>query len=158
MPDQQPKSTTIQIPAMNEVVAALLADTCRRDENFRAELQKDARKTFADRGVLLADGMNVRLVQNTADTVHVALPCYDSFDKSFSDLTDEQLQAISGGEIIITIIFAIGGALTAVGTAVGAGASALAVGGAVVGTVAAGAVAAGAVAAGVGGAHATGQL
>ncbi len=129
MPNQQPESTTTRIPAMNEVAAALLADTCRRDENFRAELQKDVRKTFADRGVLLADGMNVRLVQNTADTVHVALPCYDSFDRSFSDLTDEQLRAISGGEIIVTILFAIGGALTAVG----AGASALATGAAVVG-------------------------
>ena len=87
MPDQQ------QIPAMNEVAAAL-----------------DAGKTFTDRGASLADEVDVRLAQNTADTVHVVLPCYASFDTSYSDLTDEQLQAISGGEIIVTILFAIGGA------------------------------------------------
>lgn len=143
-----------KIPAVNEVVAAFLADTCRRDENFRARLREDARKTFADKGVLPADEGAVRLVQNTADTVHVVLPCYDGFDKSFSDLTDEQLQAISGGGIIITILFATGGALAAVGGAVGAGASALAVGAAVVG---AGAVAATAAVAGVAAAAATGQ-
>ena len=153
MSDQQ------QIPAMNEVVAALLAGTCAGDQDFRAELQKDAKKTFTDRGVPLADGIAVRLVQNTADTVHVALPCYESFDQSFSDLTDEQLRAISGGEIIVTIIFAIGGALTAIGTAVGAGASALAVGAGVVAAGAgAGVVASGAAIAGVAGASATGRL
>lgn len=150
-----------QIPAINELVAALLADTCRRDENFRAEFCKDAKKTFADRGASLADEIDVRLVQNTADTVNVVLPCYENFDEAFSNLTDEQLRAISGGEIFVTLAFAIGGALTAIGTAVGVGgAGALTTGALVVGAVAAGAGAVGAAAAtaGVGGAAATGQV
>ena len=73
------------------------------------------------------EGLNIRTVQNTADTIHVALPHYSNQgDASNFTLSDEDLLQICGGfEVWLAAL--LGATFAAVGAgvaAVGAGVAA----------------------------------
>lgn len=62
--------------------------------------------------------------QNTADELHIAVPCYDEFDEvveQVQQLPDKVMRQIAGGELIICS--AIGIAIGKIGLAAGLGAS-----------------------------------
>ncbi len=92
--------------------------------------------------------LSITAVSNSSDEVHIALPYYDALDKpSAVAIGDDDLDAVIGGEIIITIaFFGTGVALTAlsVGSSVATGGAFIA--GGIASAVVAGAVTAGAVA------------
>ena len=101
-----------------EVAAAAIADRCRKDREFMNNFCDDPRGALAeasDKGVPAA--MNVAVHRNSADHWHVVIPsdaqakrlgeAFKMMDDAGGTLSDEQLQAISGGEIFISL-FVVG--------------------------------------------------
>ena len=57
------------------------------DEKFHAALRKDPAATLHGAGIAVPKGVNVKLLEDTADTVHVVLPSRPAH------LKDEQLKS-----------------------------------------------------------------
>ena len=90
-----------------EVISALVADRCRENADLAERMQSDSKSTMDELcGVVLPADMDVRTVQNTSGLVHVPLPAYkDLPDATTSNvITDEDLAALSGGEVIFSAI------------------------------------------------------
>ncbi len=66
------------------------------DDNFKAELLSDPMKVFKENSMEVPDGIEVRMVENTQDTMHLILPSEPS-----DELTDEQLDGAVGGNLCI---------------------------------------------------------
>ena len=64
-----------------------------QDEAFKQRLLGDPRAVLQEHGVPLPDGQAVRVVENTADTVHLVLPP----KLPEGELSDEQLDQAAGG-------------------------------------------------------------
>ncbi len=62
------------------------------DDEFKAELLSDPMKVFKENGIEVPDGIEIRMVENTAATTHFILPPTPG-----DELTDEQLERASGG-------------------------------------------------------------
>jgi len=95
------------IPLMNEIVSAALARGCLEDEKFRENLEAGNMAAIIGgegAAVLEKNNIAVRTVHNTADTVHIALPCYEALDEAWMEMTDEQLQKISGGAFEVVAV------------------------------------------------------
>lgn len=95
------------IPLMNEIVSAALAAGCAKDEKIRANLEAgDLAAVIGEEyaGLLDQNNIAVQTVQNTADTVNIALPCYEALDEAWMEMTDEQLEKISGGAFEIVAV------------------------------------------------------
>ena len=69
-----------------------LAERYRSDPDFRASLSGDARSALNKMGFALPEGVEVRVVVNTADTVYFVMPPDPNME-----LTDEALLAVAGG-------------------------------------------------------------
>lgn len=63
------------------------------DESFKAELLTDPMKVFKENGIEVPDGLQVRMLENTTDTMHFILPPVPS-----DELTDDQLTGVSDGD------------------------------------------------------------
>ena len=138
----------VSLPHSPELSAAVVAQRCREDADFRQRLKQDPKAAiFEGQEKQPWDDMKVVVHENTPDCWHVSIPSDRQIENvnklramqekaADHELTDEQLQDLSGGEIGFSIA-----ALIAVGTAIGAGVGA-----------------AGAVAAGVGVAAARGRI
>ena len=61
------------------------------DDSYKQRLLTDPAAVMAERGLTPPAGKQVRIVEDTADTVHVVLPARPS------ELTDEQLDQAAGG-------------------------------------------------------------
>ena len=68
------------------------AGECRDRPEVRAELDADPRAFFVARGVDVPDGMEVRVADDTADTVHLVMPPNPN-----NAISDEALTSIAGG-------------------------------------------------------------
>ena len=85
---------TIQIPASNEVVSALLAKKCVDDKALLTAIKSDPAKALNMRG----SSMQVRAVQNTRDVLHVCVPDYGALrEEAIQELKSGELGQISGG-------------------------------------------------------------
>ncbi len=65
------------------------------DDAFKAELLVDPMKVFKENDIEVPDGIEVRIVENTENTMHFILPPEPS-----DELTDELLDQASGGLIM----------------------------------------------------------
>ncbi len=65
------------------------------DPDFKAQLLDDPKTVLAGYGVDLPAGLNLKIVENTADTMHMVLPAAPS---QAGDLSDEDLQNLAGGK------------------------------------------------------------
>lgn len=72
------------------------------DEAFKAELLSDPMKVFKENGIDVPDGIEVRMVENTAETMHFILPPEPS-----DELTDEQLGETAGGLFSLMCLSAV---------------------------------------------------
>ena len=61
------------------------------DDTYKQRLLAEPAAVLAERGLTPPAGKQVRIVEDTADTVHVVLPARPS------ELTDEQLDHAAGG-------------------------------------------------------------
>ena len=124
------RDRAVQIPLIpNEMASAIIADGCREDKDLAARLSADCGKTVLESSggaASLPEDVRVFTVQNTADQVHIALPHYEFMDgvlqNAMEALDDEEIVAVSGGEIFATVVTAIGYVCVAIGVAFGGGA------------------------------------
>lgn len=64
------------------------------DDAFKHRLMADASAVLKEEGIELPPGVEVRVVENTEQVFHLVLPKKPTAE----ELTDEQLDSISGGE------------------------------------------------------------
>ena len=63
------------------------------DDNFKKRLQVDPAKVLAEQGLKVAPGVRIKIVEDTDQVVHLALPQKPSSE----ELADEHLKQIAGG-------------------------------------------------------------
>jgi Nitrile hydratase, alpha chain len=84
------------------------------DEEFRQRLLDDPKGTVEQElGRGLPEGVQVRVVQESADTIYLVLPSASALGGQGGDLSDEALEAVSGGGPALTSVlgvFTCGGA------------------------------------------------
>lgn len=61
------------------------------DDEFKAELLSDPMKAFSKNEIQIPDGIEVRMIENTAEIIHFILPPVPS-----DELSDEQLEGAAG--------------------------------------------------------------
>jgi hypothetical protein len=85
-----------------------------QDEEFRQRLLDDPKGTLEQElGRGLPEGVQVRAVEETADTIYLVLPSASALGGQGGDLSDEALEAVSGGGPALTSVvgvFTCGGA------------------------------------------------
>lgn len=62
------------------------------DEAFKERLLKEPARVLAENGIEVPPGVEVRVVENTADVTYLTLP-----PKPADELSDEQLSGVAGG-------------------------------------------------------------
>ena len=72
-------------------LASLFA-ACWKDEALKARFMADPKAVLAEYDMPVPDGMDVKVVENADNCVHITLPKRPS-----DDLSDEELEAAAGG-------------------------------------------------------------
>ena len=80
---------TEQRNAMAELFAA-----CWKDEALKARFMSDPKAVLAEHGIDVPDNMNVNVVENSDNTVHITMPKAPSGP---TELSDEELAGAAGG-------------------------------------------------------------
>ena len=71
---------------------AQLFAACWKDEALKARFMSDPKAVMKEHGLDVPDGIDVKVVENTDDCVHITLP-----NRPSDDLSDEELEAAAGG-------------------------------------------------------------
>jgi hypothetical protein len=74
---------------------AQLFAACWKDEALKARFMSDPKSVLKDYGLEVPDGMDVKVVENADDSVHITLPAAPA---NVSDLSDEELSNAAGGD------------------------------------------------------------
>jgi hypothetical protein len=70
------------------------------DEEFRQRLLDDPKGTLEQElGSRLAESIEVRVVEESADTIYLVLPSASPFGEG-GELSDEALESVAGGDVI----------------------------------------------------------
>ena len=80
---------TEQRNAMAELFAA-----CWKDEALKARFMSDPKAVLAERGIEMPDGMDVKVVENSDNTVHITMPMAPDGHEA---LSMEELSNVAGG-------------------------------------------------------------
>ena len=78
-------------------LADLIA-ACWKDEALKARFMADPKAVLAEYGMDVPDGMDVNVVENTDNTVHITMPAPPS---GHQDLSDVELSNTAGGKLHI---------------------------------------------------------
>ena len=73
---------------------AQLFAACWKDEALKARFMADPKTVLAEYGMSVPEGMDIRVVENSGDCVHITLP-----RKPSGDLSDEELESAAGGGV-----------------------------------------------------------
>ena len=74
-------------------IAALFA-ACWKDEALKARFMSDPKAVLAEYGMEVPDGMDVKVVENADNCVHITMPAPPS---GHAQLSDEELASAAGG-------------------------------------------------------------
>ena len=74
---------------------APLFAACWKDEALKARFMADPKAVLAEHGMPVPDGMDVQVVENADDCVHITMPVPPS---GSMELSDEELSNAAGGE------------------------------------------------------------
>ena len=80
---------TEQRNAMAELFAA-----CWKDEALKARFMSDPKAVLAEHGIDVPDNMNVNVVENSDNTVHITMPTAPG---GSTELSDEEMAGAAGG-------------------------------------------------------------
>jgi hypothetical protein len=80
---------TDETKKMNTLIAA-----CWKDDALKQRFLSDPHAVLAEHGMDVPEGINVNVVENTDNTVHVTLP---AAPEGHADLSDEELANAAGG-------------------------------------------------------------
>jgi hypothetical protein len=72
---------------------------CWKDDALKARFMADPKAVLAERGIEMPDGMNVTVVENSDNTVHITLP---KAPDGHEELSMEELSQAAGGMAITT--------------------------------------------------------
>ena len=75
---------------------AQLFAACWKDEALKARFMADPKAVLKEHGLDVPDGMDVKVVENADDCVHITLPAPPAGDH---DLSDDELSNAAGGTI-----------------------------------------------------------
>ena len=75
-------------------LAALFA-ACWKDEALKARFMSDPKAVLAEYGIDVPDGIDVNVVENTDNTVHITMPMAPA---GAGELSDEELTNAAGGK------------------------------------------------------------
>ena len=68
------------------------------DEDFRQRLLEDPRAAVErEMGRRLPEGVQVRVVEESADTIYLVLPSASALGDQGGELSDQELEAVAGG-------------------------------------------------------------
>ena len=73
---------------------AELFAACWKDESLKARFMSDPKAVLAEYDIPVPDGIDVKVVQNTDDCVHITLPAPPA---GHMELSDEELSNAAGG-------------------------------------------------------------
>ena len=83
---------------------AQLFAACWKDEALKARLMADPKAVLAEYDMPVPDGIDVKVVENADDCVHITLPAPPAGD---NDLSDEELSNAAGGAIPATVPYSM---------------------------------------------------
>ena len=78
----------------NNAFAELFA-ACWKDDALKARFMADPKAVLAEHGIDVPDGINVNVVENSDNTVHITMPQAPDGD---GELSDEELSNVAGGQ------------------------------------------------------------
>ena len=67
---------------------------CWKDEALKARFMADPKAVLAEHGIAVPDGIDVNVVENSDNTVHITMPQAPAGD---GELSDEELSNAAGG-------------------------------------------------------------
>jgi hypothetical protein len=79
-------------------LASLFA-SCWKDEALKARFMSDPKAVLAEHGMDFPDGMDVKVVENADNCVHITMPAPPS---GHMELSDEELSNAAGGCNMVT--------------------------------------------------------
>jgi hypothetical protein len=74
---------------------AELFAACWKDESLKQRFMSDPKAVLAEYGMDVPDGIDVKVVENSDNTVHITMPAPPD---GHHELSDEELSAAAGGE------------------------------------------------------------
>ena len=77
----------------SKTLAELFA-ACWKDEALKARFMNDPKAVLAEYGMDVPDGMDVKVVENSDNCVHITMPMAPG---GHHELSDEELSAAAGG-------------------------------------------------------------
>ena len=80
---------TEQRNALTDLFAA-----CWKDDALKARFMADPKAVLAERGIKMPDGIDVNVVENADNTVHITLPMAPD---GHEELSMEELSSVAGG-------------------------------------------------------------
>ena len=80
---------------------AELFAACWKDEALKARFMNDPKAVLAEYGMDVPDGMDVKVVENSDNTVHITMPMAPG---GHHELSDEELSAAAGGNPVCPVI------------------------------------------------------
>jgi len=86
------EGNTPEIPKSSDPVVSVF-QRAMTDPAFKSKLLSDPKTTVRDMGVAIPDAVNIRVYENSADTLHLVLPA----NPGESELSDADLEAVAGG-------------------------------------------------------------
>ena len=76
---------------------AELFATCWKDDALKARFMAEPMVVLAERGIKLPEGIDVKVVENTDNTIHITLP---KPPEGHHELSDEELANAAGGFLV----------------------------------------------------------
>ena len=83
---------------------AELFAACWKDEALKARFMTDPKTVMAEHGIAVPADMNVNVVENSDNTVHITMPMAPA---GAGELSDEELSNAAGGKCLWSITCAI---------------------------------------------------
>ena len=83
----------------NELSALFLQQI--QNPSFCKQLQEKPHETLKSLGIQADDGTQIKVVQNTSEIINMIVPAFDN--TSGNSYSDDDLEAISAGELVVAI-------------------------------------------------------
>ena len=81
---------------------AELFAACWKDDALKARFMSDPKSVLAEYGMDVPDGMDVKVVENADNCVHITMPAAPPAPGG-NDLSDEELSAAAGGSLAVPV-------------------------------------------------------